>query len=88
METLYTGADGILIDSDDTPSFKVTANISIGNTIEPIQGADIIMSFVNHGKCNVKSDNGWGYLPLVNIITNHINYCDITETMRYRILTF
>jgi hypothetical protein len=24
------------------------------------------MSFVNHGKCNVKSDNGWSYLPLVN----------------------
>lgn len=61
-----TGADGILIDSDDTPSFRVTGNISIGNIIEPIQGADIIMSFVNHGKCNVKSDNGWGYLPLVN----------------------
>jgi hypothetical protein len=60
-----TGADGILIDSDDTPSFRVTANISIGNTIEPIQGADIIMSFVNHGKCNVKSDNGWSYLPVV-----------------------
>lgn len=44
------GADGILIESDDTPSFHVTSNISIGNIIEPIQGADIIMSFVNHAK--------------------------------------
>lgn len=45
-----TGVDGILLDSDDTPSFHLTSNISIGNIIEPIQGADVIMSFVNNGK--------------------------------------
>ncbi|XP_052086249.1 bone morphogenetic protein 7-like [Mytilus californianus] len=42
------GADGILL--DDTPSFRISGNISIGDIIEPIQGADVIMSFVNRAK--------------------------------------